>query len=112
MEVPEALGSRVADEAFEVCIALPGEEAGDAEAPDAVRREDVLAASGLGQQHFTGPGCNLARLCAASCPSSQCLAPSLDDTACNTSTRSALCHLCRAPSCFLSIQSVVLSTFS
>lgn len=92
MEAPEALGGRVAHEAFEMGIALPGDAAGDPEAPDAVRREDVLAASGLGQQHFIGPECNLARLCAASCPSFQCLAERLGDTACNSQLH-ALCHL-------------------
>ena len=67
--MPEALGGRITHEAFEMCIALAEEEGGDLEAPDAARREDVLAASGLGQQHFIGPEGKLARLCAASCPS-------------------------------------------
>ncbi|KAK9827954.1 hypothetical protein WJX81_000191 [Elliptochloris bilobata] len=63
--VPEALGGRVAHDAFEVCIAPPEGEHGDRVASVEADRGLLLAASGLGQKHFIGLDCNLERLLAA-----------------------------------------------
>jgi len=56
--VPEALGGRVSCDVFEICVAPPEAEAADG-GDGAASRERILAASGLGQQHFIGPDCNL-----------------------------------------------------
>ncbi len=61
--VPEALGGRISHEAFELCMAPPPSEGdqGDAGPSGAAEKELILAASGLGEQHFLAPDCNLVR---------------------------------------------------
>jgi len=61
--VPEALGGRVSHETFELCMAPPPpeEDQGAAGPSGAIEKELLLAASGLGQQHFLAPGSNLVR---------------------------------------------------